>query len=473
MNGFSRAACRMLCLLLALMLLPVYAFATQTETEPENVPVTEIYTPADLAAMADNPEGSFLLMNDLDMTGIDWKPVDFAGSFDGAGHAILNLTLSELGDTTAVTYDGNLKSYDTRFCGMFGTLMNAEVKNLNLINVRGLTVCDEPVFLGGLAGYAEYSTITDCTLSGTLELRAHDRQFGVGGMVGFGSGAVNDCTLDVTLICTDTDDTTRDEQFMGGVYATGFMDVNRCTVNIQGYSSEYGYAHNGGVTGMWMQLPFGRNLKGSITFNTVNGFIYFFEKNTNRRAYCAGIVGEHMASTYALHDNQPAGFERREDRTYAAELRPEMCDDPTYTEVVTESECETYGFTTYTCDSCGYTYTDHYTLPEHHFDNWTVKQAPTETEEGVEVGTCRGCGMEIEEVIPVLVIEPTEVQQTEPAAEETHPAAAPAAKDEKLPESVKEHILAPVRKAAIVTAGVAVVAALLSLIFRRKKKDEE
>ena len=40
-----------------------------------------------------------ILMADLDMTGIPWKALDLnGGSFDGNGHAILNLTLAEMGD---------------------------------------------------------------------------------------------------------------------------------------------------------------------------------------------------------------------------------------------------------------------------------------------------------------------------------------------------------------------------------------
>ena len=59
-----------------------------------------------------------------------------------------------------------------------------------------------------------------CTVTGCLELRAHDRMFGVAGVVGYGSGTVEGCTVDVTLICTDTDPNTKDEQFMAAVFST-------------------------------------------------------------------------------------------------------------------------------------------------------------------------------------------------------------------------------------------------------------
>ena len=39
-----------------------------------------------------------------------------------------------------------------------------------------------------------------------------------------------------------------------------------------------------------------------------------------------------------------------------------MCENPQYTKTITESTDEQYGYTTYTCSQCGYTYTDNYTL---------------------------------------------------------------------------------------------------------------
>ena len=149
----------------------------------------KIYTVADLLAMASNPSGNYLLMEDLDMTGVVWMPVDLVGgSFDGNGHAILNLTVNTPGSTTDISYDGNRKEYDTCFSGFFGVLRDSEVKNLRLINVRAEVEADAPCFLGGIAGAMYDSVLTDCYVSGVLELRAFDRMFGVGGIAGYGSG---------------------------------------------------------------------------------------------------------------------------------------------------------------------------------------------------------------------------------------------------------------------------------------------
>ncbi len=385
--------------LVLLLSLSIQAGATEV------VPV-EIHTPQDLAAIAEDPAGSYILMEDLDMMGLQWPAIDFSGSFDGNGHAILNLTLSAFGSQKPESYDGNRKAYETAYVGLFATMENAEVKNLKLLNVRAVIKADEPCFLAGIAGYAENCTITDCTVSGVLELRAHDRMFGVGGLVGYGSGSIERCSADVTLICTDTDDTTRDEQFLGGVYATGFMDVKDCVVTIDGYVSEHGYAHNGGIIGMYMEYPFGQGQKGYVTGNTVNGKITFFENNTNRRAYCEAVIGEALVSRYILDDNVQ-DFKRDERFEYDKELRPEMCETPVYTQVVTPAGCDTYGYISYQCEGCGHTEKDQYMMFSHIVTKWSITQEPTEEAEGLSVGHCDGCGLEFSRTEPKLEPVPT------------------------------------------------------------------
>ena len=397
-----------------MLLVTVFLLAAVPAMAAENT-VKEIYTAEQLAAIAEDPAGSYVLMADLDMTGIAWKGLDFSGIFDGNGHIIANLRPEIPGDTLESSYDGNAKPYDTTFYGLFATLKGATVKDLQLLNVRALVTADVPVFLGGLAGYSFESTISGCTVTGCLELRAHDRMFGVAGVVGYGSGTVEGCTVDVTLICTDTDPNTKDEQFMAAVFSTGFMDVLDCTVNIDGYSSEYGYAHNGGVTGMYMQYPLGNGKRGKIIGNAITGKITFFEKNNDRRAYCAAEAGEVLAYAKDIKDNV-TDFIRDERKEYDVELRPEMCSAPNYTETVVPFACGQYGYTEFTCDGCGYSYKDVYTLPDHTLSAWQVVEEPSVTEAGMSQATCTGCGVvfcRIEEKLPPP--ETTVAQTTEPA----------------------------------------------------------
>ena len=419
---------------IALAMLLLFAVVPPVQAE-EAIPICTV---EDLLAISKDPSGSYILMADLDMTGIPWEGLDFSGTFDGNGHAILNLSVTHPGKETATSYDGNLKAYDTFFAGFFNTLVDAQVRDLHLYNVQALIDTEVPCFLGGLTGFSENSTITGCTVTGILELRAFNSIFGVGGIVGYGSGTIENCTADVTLICTDTDPNTLDEQFMGGIFSTGFVDVIGCTVRIDGFCSEYGYVHNGGITGMYMQQPLGAGRMGQFVDNYVEGKITFFECNANRRAYCAPFAGEVLADWYYFADDNRENFIRDERTDYTRELRPEKCDTPSYDSIVTDPGCNTYGYTQHTCRGCSYTYRDSYTLFAHTLSDWSVVEAPTTEAEGLSKAGCTLCGMEFSRVEPMLEPPPTEVTIPVTVAPETQPSETEATAPQVQPDSQPE-----------------------------------
>ena len=406
---------RILLILLAVLMLPICARAEET--------LVEIHTVEDLLQMAEDPTGSYILMADLDMTGVTWHSPDFSGTFDGNGHGILNLSLSETGKNTVKTYDGNRKEYDTRCAGFFATLTDATVKNLRLVNLRGVITSDEPCFVGGFAGYMENSVISGCEISGILELRAYEKILGMGGAVGYGGGKVTDCTLDMTLICVDTDDQTKDEQFLGGVYGGGYILVENCVVNLSAWISEHGYVHSGGIAGMFMDFPGCPGETGRFMDNFVSGEIVFFENNRDRRAYCEPYIGEILVFSAFYMSGNGSELVRREVTEYDRELRPESCPQPACTETVTVGRCTEFGYTTYTCGGCGYSFRDHYTLPVHRVTVWTVEREATPEAEGLSRGCCDLCGAAQEAVLPKAEPAPTETET--PAVQPTDAPAAP------------------------------------------------
>lgn len=408
-----------LCLLLTLLMLPLVA-------RGEEAPIP-ISTVEELLAMTHDPSGSYILMEDLDMTGVEWPSPDFSGSFDGNGHAILNLTLSCTGTQSQTCYDGNCIGYSAEYCGFFASVIGGEVKNLRLLNVRGVLEADCPVFLGGITGYMEGSLLSGCQVTGCLELRAHQGMFGMGGLAGYGWGAMENCTADVTLICVDTDADTLDEQFLGGAYGAGFISVENCDIRLDGYISEHGYVHSGGVVGMYLAYPADACGTARIAHTRVAGKITFFEHNIHRRAYCRALIGETLYS-YGKLEGNTTDFTRDERQDYTRELRPCTCEDPDYTETVILSGCDSYGYTEFTCNGCGYSYTDRYTLFSHNVA-YAVTYPADEEREGLMTGICRDCGAEFTQSIPRLETVPTSAP-TEPAtSEETQTAPAEGEED--------------------------------------------
>jgi len=149
----------------------------------------QIRTPEEFVAIAYQRENwgkHFILMRDLDMSGIDPNEImpigddmtPFSGVFDGADHTISNYTCLLEG---------------LPYVGVFGIIVApmpdpngviAVVENLHLVNaeVRGGD------YVGGLVGWNR-GTVTGCSVDGNV--------FGisqVGGLVGVNTGEINTCS---------------------------------------------------------------------------------------------------------------------------------------------------------------------------------------------------------------------------------------------------------------------------------------
>jgi hypothetical protein len=106
--------------------------------------------------------------------------VEFAGTFDGMGHKICNLTI-----------DAN--STENWYIGFFGIIDGSEVKNLGLENVTITTISGSYSYcVGPLAGVNNASIISGCYSTGTITDFA--RPYQIGGLVGsnqFQSSIIN------------------------------------------------------------------------------------------------------------------------------------------------------------------------------------------------------------------------------------------------------------------------------------------
>ena len=403
----NKQAALLLCILLILSFsVPAFAEDGASGTGAGSGSPIVLSSAADLQQLRENPGASFVLSQDIDMSGVDWVPAAFYGELDGGGHTIYNLKVTRFGEARADTLDGNAKVYDSVFAGLFSTLTDATVKDLCLrgvdIDVSGSDHC----FAAALAGYIRNSEVRDCVIrdarvSITPTCKPEpdkDRRScnsGVGGIAGFGNGTFINCDVDCVLVFDDQcDPGLKVEQFMGGVLSAGNAEIQGCTIDIDGYAAMRGYAHNGGLVGMFYQYDKSFEL-GSITDTKVSGSITFYENNRDRRAYCEPYIGEKM--TWPKISGCTQSFKNNETFDYSRLPLPEKCEEPKVEDTVRTGSCEELGYTEHKCSVCGNSWRDTFTPKVHVPGEWTVVSMPEGGKDGLKQLTCTRCGMVIDE----------------------------------------------------------------------------
>ena len=371
---------------------------------PEKGPdgVREIADAASLRGIVLAPEDDYRLTADIDLSEGDWTPIPFNGTLDGAGHTIYNLTIRQCGAELVECRDGVDRPYDAHYAGLFSAVREATIRDLTLKGVRAEVESEESSFVAALAGYAWDLTAENVSVEGRLRLFGRGKILGVGGIIGFGSGWFRDCSADVELVFEDRNEKLHCEQFLGGLAASGKFEAARCRIHIDGYASVHGFAHTGGMVGMYCGYGLIRDRRMSVTDCTVAGRISFFEHNFTRRAYCRGFAGEQV-DLVINERNDISGFKRDEHYRYDRVLSPERCDEPRYTETVTPPGCADWGFTEHVCEGCGYSWIDSYTPPRHTPGEREIVREPDYGSAGEAVVRCAVCGELLEdETLPPL-----------------------------------------------------------------------
>ncbi len=130
------------------LLLSLTAFAADTK---------KIYTESDLRNMANDLSGSYILMNDIVLSSA-WTPIGnslepFKGIFDGNGHKISGLYITNLSDNR----------------GLFGYASGAQIKNVCIdaqINIQSKIKAYS--YIGIICGNAKNSTFENCSAYGSV-----------------------------------------------------------------------------------------------------------------------------------------------------------------------------------------------------------------------------------------------------------------------------------------------------------------
>jgi hypothetical protein len=288
-----------------------------------------LYTAANLKEFADKVNagddysGKFVtLANDIDLNGVEFTPIGvgyfsasigtehpFAGTFDGNGHTISNLKVSQTAEekafdasdtskTAANNYKYNDKlAYASK--GLFG-YVTGTVKNLVVLNANVTGWNAEAAVVGtlGAKGTVDNVTVFDSTILGEFE--------NAGGVVGRAANdvTVTNSTVDgcVVKIPVSGDATSANQNGAGGLIGRTQGGVTTINGNTVTNTSVSAYRKAAGVVGYILQ-PTSVALKG----NEVAGSTITVNPNATNQAgkQYSGIVTAEIQGT----DNTIRGFE--------------------------------------------------------------------------------------------------------------------------------------------------------------------
>ena len=264
--------------------------------------IYRIDTVDDLLLFAGNVNGSntyagktVLLLEDLDLAGIEWTPIGnvasypgttFSGEFNGQGHVISNLTTS---DNTA----------NHAAAGFFGSAKNATIENLTLKNVD----VTSSHYAGSFVAYHSEGevSIKNCHVDGGVvksvpELvgeNEYDNGDKVGGILGYGvAGAtVKNCSVKNLTVIAHRD--------MGGIVGATSGTVTDNTVedcsiiqsNENGYKTSIDTYHaivGRTLEGLTESGNTAKNVK--VYTNLADGVEYYHDDNEYAISSAEGMV---------------------------------------------------------------------------------------------------------------------------------------------------------------------------------------
>ena len=155
----------------------------------------EIKTPQDLDNVRNNLAGDYILAADITLSGnftpIGTEDAPFTGTFDGNWKTIYGLKIES---TDADTFYG----------GLFGYIEEATVKNVGIIGAD-IAVVAKTARVGGVAGSAASSTISNCIFFGQIQMGMaagsnYAYSLRAGGIACMADATtISDCTLIVSI----------------------------------------------------------------------------------------------------------------------------------------------------------------------------------------------------------------------------------------------------------------------------------
>ncbi len=219
-----------------------------------------------LLAMKDAPDGYYVLVEDIDLFGVEWAPFAFSGTLIGNGFSIKNLSLR--------SDEGNL--------GLFSKLTGT-VKDVVLENISVISDSYNSVFVGGLCAELLGGSISGVEVSGRVE----GDFCRVGGIVGsMNGGSIKNCK-NYAAVKSNTYETAISA---GGIVSIAHEgEISDCR--------NYGEISIGYYCGGVIGVCYAYIISGLENHGTVSG------KN-----YVGGVIGLlERAGTYTINDMKNTG----------------------------------------------------------------------------------------------------------------------------------------------------------------------
>ncbi len=205
-------------------------------------------------------KGKYVLDNDIDMTDKKWTPIGsyeapFYGSFDGNGHKIIGLYVSDASEDIGI-----MATFKYSYCGLFGYANGAQIKDLTLENAQidiSETAQNRNIYAGILGGYFSECTLTNVTVSGSVSVVSSNYSGYAGGIAG--GIAKTSASRCVSLASVKTDNcperaesgglfaVAKDNSSVSNSYATGDVYAST-TVGIAYSGGLFGYCFTTSVT---------------------------------------------------------------------------------------------------------------------------------------------------------------------------------------------------------------------------------
>ena len=223
--------------------------------------VAELFGFASLVNSGNDFAGKTVVLTaDIDLNNMPWAPIGnvtfnrdgdgsyvvhnaFKGTFDGQGHTISNLKI----DTEA------------NGVGLFGAIIGATIKNVNIKNVDIVADGTAAALVGYCLSYTNTSTIENCHVSGNISIVA-DWAY-VGGVAAYGHANISGCSV----IAEGTGTLTSENRnavagIIGWNYGASVTDCHVKNLNLTGW------ANIGGIEGY---VPGGHTISGCSAENVV------------------------------------------------------------------------------------------------------------------------------------------------------------------------------------------------------------